>query len=84
MLVLIWFFRYWLKNVINSFWNKTELVVQNENIALFQSLYMCMGPDAVTKICLKLLKDYRNSRAGFPDLVVWSPGVENVNHPITK
>jgi len=43
---------------------------------------MCIGAENFSKICLKLLKDFRNSRSGFPDLVVWTPGAENVNKTI--
>ncbi|XP_059486154.1 fanconi-associated nuclease 1-like isoform X2 [Neocloeon triangulifer] len=38
------------------------------------SLFECIGAKTVIKICLRLLKDFRNSRSGFPDLVVWAPG----------
>ncbi|CAB3365480.1 Hypothetical predicted protein [Cloeon dipterum] len=38
------------------------------------SLFECMGAKTVNKICLRLMKDYRKTRSGFPDLVVWTPG----------
>lgn len=39
---------------------------------LLQSLVACLGGQFLSGVVLKMAKDYRHSRGGLPDLVVWN------------
>lgn len=39
---------------------------------LLQSLVACLGGQFLSGVVLRMSKDYRHSRGGLPDLVVWN------------
>jgi len=42
------------------------------NFVNFQEIATCFGSGVISGICERLLKDFRHTRSGFPDLLVWN------------
>lgn len=71
-----------LQEIVASTWNshvgEVSLVTWDRFTELkqVQGLVKCMGTEVISGICERLAKDFRHTRSGVPDLVVWNPESE--------
>ena len=57
----------------SKLWRKFSHVWDMKSKLLFQSLVKCMNGCLIASICERLIKDFRFTRSGLPDLFLWNP-----------
>ncbi|CAG2108622.1 unnamed protein product [Medioppia subpectinata] len=72
-----------MNNILENSWNSNFGTIslinwEKSDINQIKEIATCFGSSIITDICERLIKDYRHTRSGFPDLLVWNTTTKHI------